>query len=346
MRICVDFFQDREDLFDDVNSLITLSPEFQPSGLSSEDVLRNIILSVIQEGENKSDFRFNNNDKVLDVETFARMIHINDYVYMVRNFRDVTSQRMQKDIIERQIQVLNNKNAELQKYIDSNLQLENFAYIASHDLKAPIRSVISFMQLLKRNLAGKIDDKNFRFLEIVLEASGNMQVLIDDLLTYSRINTQAVEFERFELNKMLNRLLIELNSSIEEKGGTLIMKDIPDLIIADKSRLRQVFQNLITNALKFTEKDSKPLIIISCTTNNSEYVFKVKDNGIGIESDYLDKIFLMFKKLHSENKYQGTGIGLSICKKVVDQHNGNIWVESEIGKGSTFYFTISRTLTV
>jgi len=200
------------------------------------------------------------------------------------------------------------------------------------------------MQLLKSNIKDQIDEKNLKFVDIVLEASISMQLLIDDLLSFSRINTQKVEIEKLNLPKLLNRMLIELNTSIEDKKGVVHLRNIPESIVGDESRIRQVFQNLVTNGLKFTKEGEPPVITVTGSEDERSYKFSVSDNGIGIEPEYLDKIFLMFKKLHSENKYQGTGIGLSICKKVIDQHKGSLWVESVHGEGSTFHFTISKHL--
>jgi len=332
-------------LYDSREALMELAPEIQPDGTPSFELLTNAITQVIKKRFSKADFRMQYEGKSFrDITSSQRLIYMDDKVYLIRNYRDITSRKKQEQIIQKQIEDLNLKNAELLKYIDSNLQLENFAYIASHDLKAPIRSVISFMQLLKNNIKDQIDDKNLKFVDIVLEASVSMQVLIDDLLAFSRINTQKVEIEKLDLRKLIKRLLIEINSSIEEKNGRIIVKNIPEFINGDESRVRQIFQNLMTNGLKFTKEGAQPEVIVDCKENSTHYQFSVSDNGIGIEADYLDKIFLMFKKLHSENKYTGTGIGLSICKKVVEQHDGVIWVESEFGKGSTFYFTIRKNL--
>lgn len=335
---------DSDALCDSPKELLSLSPEFQPNQKRSEDVLKGIFKEVFEKGFSRSEFRLYANNRVCDIISSQRLITMEGKVYLIRNYREITGRKKQEQIILKQIEDLNLKNAELLKYIDSNLQLENFAYIASHDLKAPIRSVISFMQLLKNNIKDQIDEKNLKFLDIVLEASVNMQVLIDDLLSFSRINTQKVEIEDVDLTKLISRMLIELNTSIEEKDGEVILENMPARINADESRIRQVFQNLITNGLKFTQKDAKPIITVSCKEDSEFYTFSVSDNGIGIEQEYLDKIFLMFKKLHSENKYQGTGIGLSICKKVVEQHEGSIWVESTMGQGSTFYFSIKKNL--
>ena len=180
----------------------------------------------------------------------------------------------------------------------------------------------------------------------MISASTNMQVLIDDLLAYSRINTQAIEFENIDLKKLISHLLIEIDSSIRDKNGEVIIGELPETIVADNTRLRQVFQNLITNALKFHKEGETPKVEVTCKSLPSKYEFTVRDYGIGVEEKYLSEIFLMFKKLHSENKFKGTGIGLSICKKISEQHGGSIRAESEIGNGTSIIFSISKNLKV
>ena len=213
-------------------------------------------------------------------------------------------------------------------------------------MKAPIRSVISFAQLLRNNSYDKLGEKDGKFLDIIITASTNMQVLIDDLLAFSRINTQQIEFEEVDLPKLLNHLLIEINQSIAEKDGEVNIISLPEQMTCDASRLRQVFQNLITNAMKFHKEGETPYVEIDFEEETDFYKFRVTDRGIGIEQDYHNEVFLMFKKLYSENKYKGTGIGLSICKKIIEQHQGDIWLDSTVGEGSSFYFTVSKKLEV
>ncbi len=326
-----------------VEEMLNILTPIQPNGISSFEMAKVIIEDLIHRKGGTLEIRTKNGANVYDIFLTQNVIFVNDKVYIIRHLLDITEKKKSERIIEKQILDLNVNNNELQKYIDSNLQLENFAYIASHDLKAPIRSVISFMQLLKKNIASKVDEKDMRFVDIVLTASTNMQVLIDDLLDYSRINTQAVVFEEVDVNKLLKELFRDINTTIKESKSILDVTTMPTLM-ADTSRLRQVFQNLITNGIKFVNKGEIPNIKISYEELESDHKFVVSDNGIGIEDEYLDKIFLMFKKLHSENRYTGTGIGLSICKKVIEQHSGKIWVESVLNEGSTFHFTISKNL--
>lgn len=327
-----------------MEEVLSIMSKDQPNDLSSDELVKDVHKSIFSKKKMFNEVRIVQGNKTFDINVSHNLVELRDKKYLIRNFLDVTEKKKSEDIIRQQILDLNLKNNELQKYIDSNLQLENFAYIASHDLKAPIRSVISFMQLLKKNVESQLDEKNLKFIDIVLTASTNMQVLIDDLLTYSRINTQEVEFESVDVNKLVAGLLRDLVSVVTESNAVINIDKLPTMI-ADSSRIRQVFQNLITNAIKFIPNDIVPEINLKYNDEKAFHHFSVSDNGIGIEQQYLDKIFLMFMKLHSENKYQGTGIGLSICKKVIDQHQGQIWVESKIGEGSTFHFRISKNLT-
>ncbi len=329
-------------LFDREDDLLSISPEFQRDGSKSLDVIRKVVVDTIKEGNTKIEYRFEHESGCCDVVASQKMFQFDNLVYMIKNYRNVTDEVKQKQIIQDQLEVLNAKNEEMKKYIESNLQLENFAYIASHDLKAPIRSVISFAQLLKNNVGTTLEDKNARFLDIIITASTNMQVLIDDLLSFSRINTQAIEFENVDLPKLINHLLIEVSEPVEAVKGKVEIVKLPETMVADASRIRQIFQNLIMNGMKFYKEGETPFVTVDYQESDSKFTFSVKDHGIGIEPQYLREIFLMFKKLHSENKFKGTGIGLSICKKIVEQHNGDIWVESELGKGATFYFTICK----
>ena len=252
---------------------------------------------------------------------------------------------MQKNLtIEQQLLSLEQKNNELEKYIESNSQLENFAYIASHDLKAPIRTIVSFSQLLQRSLRNNMSESTQEYLNFIISASINMKQLIEDLLEYSRIDNVKINPEIVETNDLLFMIQHELSSIIEEKNPIIELKNIPDRIKADYTKIKQVFQNLITNAIKFHKKGEPPKIEISCEEEHDFWKFSIKDSGIGINPEYFERIFVLFQKLHTNKEYNGTGLGLAICKKVIEQHKGQIWLESEVNIGTTFHFTISKFL--
>lgn len=236
-----------------------------------------------------------------------------------------------------QSELLEQETHQRQELARSNAELEQFAYVASHDLQEPLRMVTSYVQLLARRYKGKLDEDADDFIAYAVDGATRMQELINDLLAYSRIETRGRDFEPTDCKVILDRTLINLQRAIEESGAVVSHDPLPT-VMADASQLIQLFQNLIGNALKF-HSEEPPRIHISVSQDH-EWVFCVRDNGIGIEPSYRERIFTIFERLHSRAEYPGTGIGLAICKKIVERHGGRIWVESELGKGSSFYFTL------
>ena len=220
----------------------------------------------------------------------------------------------------------------------SNTELERFAYVSSHDLQEPLRMVTLYSQLLERRYKDRLDSDADDFIEYIVENAKRMKYLIDDLLEYSSVNSQAKGFENIDLEKVLESVLSNLSILIVE-NNVIVTHDSLPTVFADKNQMLQVFENLITNAIKFRGKEP-PKIDIFAQNNGEEWIFAVKDNGIGISPKHQEQIFEVFKRLHTKEEYPGTGIGLSITQKIIERHNGRIWVESELGKGSTFYFTI------
>jgi light-regulated signal transduction histidine kinase (bacteriophytochrome) len=218
--------------------------------------------------------------------------------------------------------------------------LEQFAYVASHDLQEPLRLVASFSQLLALHYKGKLDAEADKYIEYIVEAALRMQQLILDLLDYSRITTRGKEFAPVNCEDVLDEVILNLKVVIDENNAIISHDPLPT-IMGDYSQLVQLFQNLLSNAIKF-HGDENPKIHISAEMKGDKWVFQVKDNGIGIESQYHQRIFEVFERLHDRSEYSGTGIGLAISKHIVERHNGHIWVESELNKGSTFYFTIPK----
>jgi PAS domain S-box-containing protein len=276
----------------------------------------------------------------ISIESSHKIFKIEDKNFIVRNYRDITKRLEQEKIINDQLTVLNKKNEELEKYIDSNLQLENFAYIASHDLKAPLRSVSSFAHLLKDKVYSKLEDKEKSFLDIILSSSHNMQLLIDDLLDFSRVNTWKLKMKPLNIEQLINRLKRELISDINDSGAQIVIKEMPSEIMGDTTLLMQLFQNLIKNAIKFQKPNGIPKITIEGKEINNYLSITVSDNGIGIRKEHQEKIFGIFEKLYSPEQYEGTGLGLTICKKIVERLGGTINVESELGKGSSFIISL------
>lgn len=267
-----------------------------------------------------------------------------EVIGILGTFENITQAKNRENLIKQNLIELNKKNEKLEKYIKSNMQLENFAYIASHDLKAPLRTITSFSQLLARSATQKLTVNEKEFLDFIVSASKNLGHLIDDLLMYSRVNSEKHQFNTINLNHLLQLILADLRVNIQEKKAIIEATTLPNKICVDLTKMRQLFQNLIANAIKFAKPNVAPKITISCECTAKEWTFCVSDNGIGIEQEYHEKIFLLFRKLHDNTTYQGTGIGLALCKTIVEQHNGRIWIDSELGKGTAIHFTIAKEL--
>jgi len=219
-----------------------------------------------------------------------------------------------------------------------NGELDDFTYAVSHDLKAPLRTIKSFGSFLLEDYSDKIDEEGQMYLSRMMDATTRMKVLIEDLLTISRIGRMNVEDESVDFSDIINIIKLDLNSQLEESGGAIFVSDIP-IITSKKILIKQLLFNLISNGLKYNESET-PKIWISHYETPSEHTIKVRDNGIGIDKKHHDKIFKIFERLHKQEEFSGTGAGLTICKKIVENLGGRIWVESELGKGSTFFFTI------
>jgi PAS domain S-box-containing protein len=222
----------------------------------------------------------------------------------------------------------------------SNAELEQFAYVASHDLQEPLRMVSSYTQLLLRRYSKLFDDDAKEFMGYIVDGAARMKQLIEDLLAYSRVGTRGREPEPTDARAALDQALANLRAAIESTGATVTHDALPT-VRADASQLAQLFQNLVGNALKFRAAEA-PRIHVGAREQADEVVLSVRDNGIGIDPQYFERIFVIFQRLHSKAEYDGTGIGLAICKKIVDRHGGRIWVESQPGQGSTFYCTLPR----
>ena len=226
----------------------------------------------------------------------------------------------------------------LEELTFSNAELEQFAYISSHDLQEPLRMITSYLQLLQRRYQGNLDEKADKYIYFAVEGASRMQNMVNDLLNFSRVTTCAREPETTNCNFILNQALSNLKLIIKENNATISHGPLPEIIV-DPTQLIQVFQNIIMNGIKFHNEES-PKIHIYAEEKTNEWTFSVQDNGIGIEPQHFERIFEYFKRLHKREEYPGTGMGLAICKKIIEKQGGRIWVESEPSKGSTFYFTL------
>jgi len=246
--------------------------------------------------------------------------------------RDITDRKRQ----ENQLHSLNHRLAV------SNSELEQFAYIASHDLQEPLRAISVFMQLLKKKYGSQLDESANHFIDRAINAADRMKGMISDVLSFSKITSHKKKSNLTNINKLVDTALQNLELIINEKNANIIVEKLHPANV-DSTQIIQVFQNLISNGIKFSRKNRCEITIFSeCNETNNEIIYSVRDNGIGIEEQYIERIFLIFQRLHTLQEYSGSGIGLAICKRIIERHNGKIWVNSEYGKGSVFSFSIPR----
>ena len=227
---------------------------------------------------------------------------------------------------------------------EKNEELQQFAALASHDLKEPLRMVKSFMQLLKKNYASQLDEKANKYIDFAVDGAERMNSFIKDLLAYSNTGSEEIPKEKVNIQELVNEIVALQKSVLNEKHAVILYENLP-AVVAHKTPLALVIQNLINNAVKYQAANSIPTVTITAEDKKDYWQFAVKDNGIGIEEQYLIKIFDLFKRLHVNGEYSGTGMGLATCKKIVQQHGGNIWASSIVGEGSTFYFTVTKLMT-
>jgi PAS domain S-box-containing protein len=265
----------------------------------------------------------------------AEFVEVGGKKCILAIFRDITEQKqLQRQRQEAEV-ALAHRAEELAR---SNAELEQFAYVASHDLQEPLRMVASYTQLLARRYQDKLDADAHDFIAYAVDGATRMQALITDLLNYSRVGTRGKPFQPTSCDGVLERVLINLKFTISENGAVVTHDPLPN-VMGDETQLGQLFQNLLTNAMKF-RSEAPPRIHISAKRSGNAWEFSVRDNGIGIAPEYGERIFMIFQRLHSKNEYPGTGIGLAVCKKIVERHGGHIWVSSQPGSGANFLFTI------
>jgi len=268
---------------------------------------------------------------MLPVEVSSSIIRYDGSDVYLSMVRDITERR-QTEETQKQL---------MDELVKSNAELQQFAYVASHDLQEPLRMVASYVQLLERRYHDILDDDARDFIEFASDGASRMQLMIDDLLEYSRVDTAGHAFSTTSTEKAMQIATINLKEAIEESGVEITHDPLPT-IEADQSQIIQVLQNLLANSIKFRGQ-KKPLIHVSADQDDGEWIFSVSDNGIGIEEQYGDRIFTIFQRLHGREEYPGTGIGLAVCKRIMERHQGRIWFDSEPGSGTTFNFSIPLT---
>jgi PAS domain S-box-containing protein len=252
-------------------------------------------------------------------------------IMLIPEGRDITDRKQAELELQSQKQDLARSNAELQQ----------FAYVASHDLQEPLRMITSYLELLERRYKGQLDERADKFIAYAVDGATRMQTLINDLLSYSRVGTSTQDWKSVDCEKIVQNVLSNLHLSIVQSHAVITHDSLPK-VNADPSQLTQLFQNLISNAIKFRREAAAPRIHIGVDCTDGKWLFSVQDNGIGMEVQYLERIFIIFQRLHSKTEYPGTGIGLAVCKKIVERHGGHLQVESQPDHGSTFYFTMPQ----
>lgn len=280
----------------------------------------------------------------------------NDYSLRAKEYGNdeiatlATAYNRMLDQIERMQKALKNANADLEKRVKirtaeleaANQELERFVYVASHDLQEPLRTISNYAGLLQDKYSGGLDATGNKYLGSLMRSAGRMRALINDLLEFSRLGKNA-EIKDVDTGHVLQEVISLLDAVISENGVTITSTSLP-VLKGNEVELKQLFQNLLSNAIKFRKPDVAPEVNITVEDRGNEYLFAFKDNGIGIEPEYKERIFIVFQRLHAKHEYPGTGIGLATCQKIVTLHKGKIWVDSQLGNGSTFYFTLSKNL--
>ncbi|RYE94566.1 MAG: hypothetical protein EOO75_01630 [Myxococcales bacterium] len=271
-------------------------------------------------------------------ETQKAMLNILDDFEAEKNKVEQVNEELRRENRERRLtaQALTERSIELSR---SNADLEQFAYVASHDLQEPLRMVSSYVQLLERRYHGQLDAQADKYIQYAVEGSRRMQSLIGGLLEYSRVGLDDSLRQPLALDEAVDLALANLRGALDESGATLERTPLP-MVVADRAQMAQVLQNLLANALKFRHPDRAVRLRLDATVRSGETIIMVADNGIGIDPQYAERIFMIFQRLHTRNEYPGTGIGLAICKKVIDRHGGRVWVEPTAGGGATFCFTL------
>jgi len=294
--------------------------------------VRREVFGTLRGGKESSmDYRIRRPDGgVRSVHTEYRVVRggAGRAVGMVGTIQDITERKRAEEELAERMEELRRSNAEL----------EQFAYVASHDLQEPLRMVSSFTQLLRRRYEGQLDETADEFIGYAVDGANRMQALINALLEYSRVGTRGRPLAPVDTAAVFQAALANLRNAVGESGAEVVAGELPT-VLGDEVQLMQLFQNLISNAIKFRGGEP-PRVRVQARRQGREWVFSVRDNGIGIGEEYRERIFVIFQRLHGREEYSGTGIGLALCKKIVERHGGKIWVESELGRGSTFSFTL------
>ncbi len=290
-------------------------------------------------------------EKPVQDEILLAKVRIFLDLFLTRKALETTNDQLRKEIarrekLEKKLQEMNQNlehlvAARTRDLERSNQDLQQFAHAASHDLQEPLRLVSGYVQLLEKRYRGALDEKADKYINYVTDSVQHMQALIDSLLIYSRIGTRGMAFTESDCNVVMDQAITHLQKIIQQSGARITRTPLPTVPV-DETQWLQLFQNLLSNAIKFRESDN-PTIHVSAKNKDREWIFSIQDNGIGIEPKFSERVFIIFQKLHPRSRFQGTGIGLALCKRIVERHGGRIWIEPAPERGSIVHFSIPAT---
>ncbi|HLP35563.1 sensor histidine kinase [Lacibacter sp.] len=341
MKKAIDIWASAEPLINKLDSIGNkVHAQIQSGTLSTEQRVKftteiNFLSSQLSEKE--SAFSNALGETARDIKGYLLLVNIflillllsTIAVYAVKTINNLIT--IEKELVR--------KNKELN---ETNKELEQFTYAASHDLQEPLRMVSSYMDLLQKKYDGQLDEKAQSYIHFAVDGTKRMKTLINDLLNYSRTSITVIEYQEVNVADVINEIKKIFMEDLNEPTAGIFFNELP-VIRANNIQISQLFQNLIGNAIKY-RSEAPPQIHIAANKTSTHWIFSIKDNGLGIEPKYFEKIFVIFQRLHSNSTHKGTGIGLAICKRIVERHGGEIWLESEKGKGSTFFFSVARNL--
>ncbi len=307
--------------------LLAEDPQIRKSGLFD------LYVSVVETGETVDQEFFYEDDR--DISAWLHIVAVKLDDGLAVTFRNITDRKLAQELLEASLETQTRYAEELTR---SNAELEQFAYVASHDLQAPLGTISGYAQLLERRCYNQLDSEGNKFIGNIVNSCTRMQALIDDLLEYSRVGRSQKSFDLIDCNLVFEDACANLQLAIRKNQASVTRGDLPR-VIGDNFQLLQLFQNLIGNAIKY-RSSQPPLVVFGVSRQENNWVFSVQDNGIGIAKQHYQRVFQIFQRLHTQKEYSGTGIGLAICQRIVDRHGGRLWVESEPDRGSTFYFSI------
>ena len=347
-EIPVIFISAKDEVFDKVNAFAVGGVDYISKPFQFEEVLARIESHLSRRNLQK---QLKEQNVLLQEEITSRLAvektlqEKNLILQQEISTRRAVEKALQEQNLVLQQEISNRQRAESallksnQELARSNAELEQFAYVASHDLQAPLATIASYAQLLEKRYKDQLDSKASRFIDNIVHGCTRMQTLIDDLLEYSRVGRSQKPFQLTDCNQAVEQALANLQGAIRQTQAVVTYSELP-AVMGDISQLVQLFQNLVGNSIKYRH-DAPPVVHITACKQEKDWLFSVSDNGIGIATQHQARIFQIFQRLHTQKEYSGTGIGLAICQKIVERHGGYIWVESKPGQGSTFYFTLA-----